>query len=66
MMTQANFPSYILDVKAATEALHRAAALARKTAIDTNTGIVVMKDGKVTHIPAAQLRQQESAHNKPR
>jgi len=49
---------HVLDIQAATAALHRAAAIARKTAIDTNTPLVVMQNGKVTHIPAAQLRQQ--------
>jgi len=47
------------DVQAATAALRRAAALARKTAIDTNTYLVVMENGKVVKIPAQQLRQQQ-------
>ena len=37
-------------------AMKRAAALARKIAIQTDTGIVVVRDGKVVRIPAAQLR----------
>jgi len=46
------------DVHAATAALHRAAALARKTAIDTNTHLVVMRNGKLVRIPAQQLRKR--------
>jgi len=47
------------DVQAATAALRRAAALARKTAIDTNTYLVVMRNGKLIRISAAELRQQQ-------
>lgn len=37
-------------------AMHRAALLARKTAIQTDTEIVLVRDGKVVRIPAAELR----------
>ena len=37
-------------------AMRRAAALARKIAIQTDTGIVVVRNGKVVHISAAELR----------
>ena len=37
-------------------AMRRAAALARKTAIQTDTAIVVVRDGKVVRSPAAELR----------
>ncbi len=37
-------------------AMRRAAALARKTAIQTDTAIVLVRDGKVVRIPAAELR----------
>ena len=37
-------------------AMKRAAALARKIAIQTNTGIIVVRDGKPVRIPAAELR----------
>ncbi len=37
-------------------AMKRAAALARKTAIQTDTAIVLVRDGKPIRIPAAQLR----------
>ncbi len=36
-------------------AMKRAAALARKIAIQTDTGIVVLREGKVVRITAAQL-----------
>lgn len=37
-------------------AMKRASALARKIAIQTDTGIVVARDGKVVRISAAELR----------
>jgi hypothetical protein len=44
------------DLRASTAALQRAAALARKTAIQTDTGIVVVKGGKLVRISADELR----------
>jgi hypothetical protein len=40
-------------------AMKRAAALARKIAIQTDTGIVVARDGKVVRISAAELREDK-------
>lgn len=37
-------------------AMRRAATLARNTAIQTDTAIVIVRDGKPVRIPAAQLR----------
>ena len=37
--------------------MRRAAEMARKTAIQTGTGIVVSRDGKLVKISAAQLRK---------
>ncbi len=37
-------------------AMRRAAALAREIAIQTNTAIVVFRDGKVVRISATELR----------
>jgi len=34
--------------------------LARKTAIDTNTYLIVMRNDKLIRIPAKQLRQQQN------
>lgn len=42
-------------------ALLRAAELARETAIQTNTGIVISRDGKITHISADELRAEAQA-----
>ena len=44
------------DLRGSMAAMRRAAALARKTAIQTDTAIVMVRDGKVVRIPAAELR----------
>jgi len=49
------------DLRASVAAMHRAAKLARKVAIQTDTNLVVMKDGKIVQIPVATLR--EAAEN---
>lgn len=41
-------------------AIRRAAQLARKIAIQTDTAIVVVKDGKLVRITADELRKQQS------
>ncbi len=46
------------DLRSSGAALLRAAALARKTAISTDTHLIVMKDGQLTRIPAQALREQ--------
>ena len=46
------------DVRAALGALKRAALLARKTAIQTDTNLVIVKDGRLLRIPADELRRQ--------
>lgn len=46
------------DLRTSMAALQRAAESARKTAIQTDTGIVVKKDGKLTRISAQELRSQ--------
>jgi len=56
--TQTNTSTKPIDVQAALTALHRAAEMARKTAIDTDTCLVVMENGKLVRVPAHQLRQQ--------
>ena len=38
-------------------ALRRAADAARKVAIQTDTNLIVVKDGKLTRIPAQELRE---------
>jgi hypothetical protein len=46
------------DLAASLKAMKRAAALARKIAIQTNTSIVVVRNGQVAHITADELRAQ--------
>jgi hypothetical protein len=45
------------DLRTSLAALQRAAELARQTAIQTNTAIVVVVDGKLVRISAEQLRE---------
>ncbi len=45
------------DLRASGAALRRAAAMAREIAIQTNTNLVVMRDGKLVRIPAQALRE---------
>jgi hypothetical protein len=45
------------DLRASLAAMQRAAELARQTAMQTNTAIVVVMDGKPVRIPAEQLRE---------
>ncbi|MBT9100526.1 hypothetical protein KFZ76_22765 [Methylovulum psychrotolerans] len=49
------------DLIASLVAIKRAASLARQTAIQTNTAIVVIKDGVLCTISAEELKQQEQA-----
>jgi hypothetical protein len=49
------------DLRASLAAMQRAAQQARKTAVQTDTALVVVKDGKLLRIPAAQLRGQDEA-----
>ena len=48
------------DLRASLAAMQRAAEMARRTAIQTDTEIVVVQDGKVKRIPAEQLRKLEA------
>ncbi len=48
------------DMRAALGALRRAAQLARKTVIQTNTYLVIVKDGRLQRIDAAELVRQEA------
>ncbi len=42
-------------------AMRRAAINAREKAIETGTAIVIVRDGKLVHISAAELQQQKAA-----
>lgn len=46
------------DLRASLTALRRAAQLARKTAIQTNTELVVVREGRTVRISAELLRRQ--------
>jgi hypothetical protein len=46
------------DLRASFAAMQRAAEDARRTAIETGTDLIVVKDGKLTRIPAKDLRQE--------
>lgn len=44
------------DLRASLAAMQRAAALARKIAMQTNTGIVIVQDNELRYITADELR----------
>ena len=44
------------DMRGSLAAMRRAAELARQTAIQTNTAIVLVRDGKLVRVTAAELR----------
>lgn len=45
------------DLRASLAGMKRAAALARQTAIQTDTEIVLVRDGKPVRVSAAELRK---------
>jgi len=45
------------DLRASLAAMQRAAKLARKVAVQTDTGIVLVQDGELVHISADELRR---------
>ncbi|MBS0577259.1 MAG: hypothetical protein JSS45_12695 [Proteobacteria bacterium] len=47
------------DLRASLVALRRAAEDARRIARQTNTAIVLVRDGKPVRIPAEQLREEQ-------
>jgi len=49
------------DLAASLEAMKRAAALARKAAMQTDTAVVVVKDKKLVRVTAEQLRKKGGA-----
>ncbi len=46
-------------------ALRRSAAAARKVAIQTDTHLVIVKDGKLLRLSAEELRQQAEPKDSP-
>lgn len=49
-----------LNLRASLVAMRRAAAEARRIAIQTDTGIVIVRNGKVDFVSAPELRAQMS------
>jgi len=49
------------DLRASLAAIRRAADMARRTAIQTDTEIVIVKDGKAVRITAEELRKEQQA-----
>ena len=47
------------DLRASFAALIRAGEMARKTAIQTDTCIIIAREGRVVRISAAELKQAE-------
>lgn len=47
------------DLRASFVAMQRAAELARQTALQTDTAIVISQDGKPVRVTAAELRQKQ-------
>ena len=47
------------DMRGSLAAMRRAAAMARDIAIQTHTGIVVVRNGKQVRISAAELRAEK-------
>jgi hypothetical protein len=53
------------DLRGSMAALQRAALLARKTAIQTDTHLVIVKDGQLLRISPEELRQQAEKNDTP-
>ncbi len=53
------------DVRASMAALQRASLQARKTAIQTGTHLIIVKDGQLLRISAEELSQQTEPKNSP-
>lgn len=49
------------DLRASLQAMQRAAELARKTAIQTDTGIVILEGERIVRLSARELRQETSS-----
>lgn len=49
------------DLRGSLAAMQRAAALARKTALQTDTALVIVQNGQLVRITAEQLRAQAMA-----
>lgn len=54
------------DLRASLVAMRRAAKMARELAIQTNTEIVIFRDGRLVRITADELREEGKAAELPR
>ena len=54
-------PTHTPDARQVLAAMERAAELARKTAIQTDTAIIMVKDGRRVRVTAAELRDQQAS-----
>ncbi len=52
------------DLRASFPALQRAAEMARKAAIQTETDLVVIQEGRLVHLTADELREQNPRKTK--
>lgn len=58
MNTQDNIANALNpDLHTSLAAMQRAARLARETAIQTDTGIIIVRDGQLIRVPAQALRE---------
>jgi len=48
------------DLRGSLQAIKRAAAEARRIAIQTGTGIVIVRDGKLVHVSAEELQRMQA------
>ncbi len=53
------------DLRASLAAMRRAADMARSIAIQTNTEIIIVKDGKPVRVTAEELREEQRARTTP-
>jgi hypothetical protein len=53
-------------LRASLAALQRAALLARQTAIETGTNLVIVKDGRLLRLSVGELRQQAQKTDAPK
>lgn len=51
------------DIRASLQALKRAAMLAREIALETNTGIAVVRNNQLIRLSAEQLRREQQKDN---
>lgn len=47
------------DLRASMAAMKRAAAMAREVAIQTNTAIIIVRDGQIVRVTADELRKEK-------